>query len=401
VSGPIRLSLDVSAVPDRPVGAGRYTIELARALAVRPDVALTLWARRGDGVRWTPGFASEHGHEVVVRAVAPDRRPERLVWEQVRLSGLLAHESVDVHHGPHYTMPERARLPVVVTVHDLTFFDHPEWHQRSKAPVFRRAIRVAARRAAAVVCVSSATAERFESLLRPRGRVFTVPHGVDAERFRPSEPSPGADDAVLGRLGVRRPYALFLGTLEPRKAVPELVRAFDRVADSHADLQLVLTGRAGWGDDELQRVLGAARHGDRIRRTGYAADDDLPALLRGARALVYPARQEGFGLPALEALACGTPLVTTAGTVMAELAGGAALLVSAGSVDELADALATTAENEPDDGRRRSGLAVAAAHTWEVAAEGHLAAYRWAMEESRSARPGRERGVGEAEGSDQ
>jgi glycosyltransferase involved in cell wall biosynthesis len=286
--------------------------------------------------------------------------------------------SVTVHHGPHYTMPERSPVPCAVTVHDLTFFDHPEWHERSKVLVFRRAIRIAARRAEALVCVSALTAERLHERLQPSGRVFVVPHGVDHARFRPDGDAT-VDGAIRRRLGVREPYVVFVGTIEPRKAVPVLLAAFDRLAGQRADLSLVLVGRPGWRTSALDRMLGGIRARDRVVRLGYVPDDAVPALLRGAVAAAYPALEEGFGLPALEAMACGTPLVTTSGTAMAELAQDAAALVAPGDVSELADALGETIDGgEAVQERRRRGLVVATRHTWSASAAGHVVAYRWA-----------------------
>ena len=123
---------------------------------------------RWEAVSGVGPLASEHAEGPVVRAVAPQRRPVRLAWEQIRLPGLLRASDAEVHHGPHYTMPERARLPQVVTIHDLTFLDHPEWHEKSKVRVFGRAIKVAARRAAALVCVSTSTAGRLEEIRTSR-----------------------------------------------------------------------------------------------------------------------------------------------------------------------------------------------------------------------------------------
>jgi len=380
--GVIEVALDVSAVPERPAGAGRYVVELARALAGRDDCGLTLIARRNDRARWAQIAPGQRLVDVV-----PARRLERLVYEQVRLgtvvSGLNA-PSVSVHHGPHYTMPSRSKVPCVVTVHDLTFFDHAEWHERSKVAWFRAAIRYSARHAAVIICVSETTAGRLGQILSPRCPVMVVPHGVDQARFVPDEPRPGADSDVLERLGLVRPYVLHLGTLEPRKGIGDLIAAFERLAGGQGELELVLAGGPGWKDGPVIRSIATARSRERVRRLGYVDDADVPALLRRASAVVYPSLEEGFGLPALEALACGVPLVTTSGTAMAELAGDSALLVAPGQPFELAQAIETTILERlsPESARRRArGLAVAARHSWAACAEGHLLAYRTAAGE--------------------
>ncbi len=343
------LSLDVSAVPTRPGGAGYYTMALARGLAARPDVGLSLVARRGDEPRWRNLAAG-----AAVRGAVPVSRPGRLVFEQLRLGSVLRSVGSEVHHGPHYTMPARAPVPCAVTIHDCTFFDHPEWHLRSKAAFFRRAIRHAARRAAVLICVSQVTEDRLRASCDVRPPVVVAPHGVDHARFTPREPLDGSDRTVLGALGVPvdRPLVAFVGTLEPRKGVVPLIAAFDQLARGHPDAVLVLGGQTGWGMTETEHALAAARHPERIVRTGYVPDDAVPALLRQAAVVAYPAVEEGFGLPALEALACGAPLVTTEGTAMAEMAGSAALLVPPGDVTALATALETALHDGRDTGRR-------------------------------------------------
>ena len=374
----LRVSLDVSAVPANPVGAGQYTLELARELDRRDDVDLVVVSRRDDGARWR-STAPRAG----LVAVAPRRRPPRLVWEQTGLPHRLRSLGVDVHHAPHYTMPEHTRVPCVVTVHDLSFFEAPEWHQRSKVLLFRRAITVATRRAGALVVPSRATAEELARWCTVAAPVVVAHHGVDLDRFGPAEPSPGADAATLAavdpRLADGSPYLLFVGTLEPRKDVPTLVRAFAAVAGRRPEARLVLAGGAGWGAEAVGRAVEASGLGDRVVRTGYVPDGAVPALLRGAVAAVYPALYEVFGLPALEALACGTPLVTTTGSAMEEVAGTAAVLVAPGDVGSLAGALEAALEGRgTDPARRRQGLAVAAGHTWAASAARHLEAYRLA-----------------------
>jgi len=389
VREPVRLSVDVSAVPANPVGAGRYTLELVSALALYPDVALQLWTRRDDRRRWRDLVPSAR-----VVGAAPSPRPARLAWEQVGLPLRLARAEIDVHHGPHYTMPEHTSVPVVVTIHDLSFFEAPQWHERSKVVLFRRAITVAARRAAAIVCPSQATANELARWCRIDGEVFVAHHGVDATRFTPVEPVPGGDADLLGRLepalvgpdGSLHRFVVFVGTLEPRKDVPNLVRAFDKVASRHPDVRLVLAGGDGWGAEAVRAAVAAVPSRARVLRIGYVPDTAVPALLRSAAVVAYPALYEGFGLPALEALACGTPLVTTSGTAMEEVAGPAAVLVPPGDTPALADALDEllgAGEEDGEDGwigdiavRRRRGFEIAARHTWSASAEQHLLAYR-------------------------
>ncbi|HVF13674.1 MAG TPA: glycosyltransferase family 1 protein [Acidimicrobiales bacterium] len=375
----LRVSLDATAVPAKPGGAGRYVLNLAGEFAdtgvTGDDMEVTVVCRQGDRARWEARAGAGR-----VVDVAPTRRPLRLAWEQTSLPRLLKRLPVDVHHGPHYTMPLAVREPSVVTIHDLSFFSHPEWHQKAKVAFFRGAIRVAAARAAAIVAVSHATAERLEARTNPRGVLHVIPHGVDHERFRPAAPDEEeADVRLRQRLGIEpgRRYVAFVGTLEPRKDVPSLVRAFDLIAAGHPDTVLVLAGARGWGVDAVEAAIVTARAADRVTLTGYVSEEENVALLRGAAVVAYPSLEEGFGLPALETMACGTPLVTTSGSAMEEVAGPAALLVSPGDTMGLAEALEASLAGGADvDQRIRLGLEVAGCHRWSTAARAHVDVYR-------------------------
>jgi glycosyltransferase involved in cell wall biosynthesis len=233
--------------------------------------------------------------------------------------------------------------------------------------------------------VSEVTATKLRACCEVRAPIVVAPHGVDHLRFLPVEPAPGADAAILSASGIPldRPLVSFVGTLEPRKGVAPLVAAFDRVAETQRDAVLVLGGQVGWGLGGIERALAATRHGDRIIRTGYLPDAAVPALLRQSTVVAYPALEEGFGLPALEALACGAPLITTEGTAMAEMAQGAACLVGPGDEAVLADALAAAlaqGKEAPEVARRRSlGLSVAARFTWAESVAEHVRAYEVAL----------------------
>jgi glycosyltransferase involved in cell wall biosynthesis len=364
----LRVVVDGSAVPHNPSGAGRYVIELAAALEPRDDVALTLLSRRGDADWWRKLTGAAD-----VADVAPRSRPARLAWEQLGMGRALGRLSPDVHHGPHYTMPERFAGPVVVTIHDLTFFDHPEWHEMTKARFFQRATRVAAERATTLICVSNTTAERLRAILSPRAAVHVIPHGVDHTRYRP-------DDARAGAGAGSPPYIGFVGTLEPRKDIPTLVRAFDLVAQRHGDVRLRIAGHSGWGRRAIDDAVAGSPNRDRIELVGYLAEDDVPSFLRGAAAVAYPSLAEGFGLPALEAMACGAPLVTTTGSAMEEVVGEGALLVPPSSPDRLAEALSSILEDTAATSARRDrGLEVASHYTWSASAAAHVEVYREAV----------------------
>jgi glycosyltransferase involved in cell wall biosynthesis len=378
---PLRLSLDASAVPDHPTGAGRYVLELATRLGRRSEVTLTILCRRGDEERWRALS------DATVLERVPPARPVRLAWEQVEMPRVLEELDVEVHHSPHYTMPVRADVPKVVTIHDMTFFDHPEWHERAKVMFFRRAIRVAAEKADALVTPSNAALDRIRAVLAPSIPVRLIPHGVDHERFHPLEPgdrgSAEADRVARQRLGVREPYVAFVGTLEPRKDVPSLVRAFDTVAGSRRDLNLVLAGAPGWGMEAIEAAIASSTHRNRVRRVGYVDEREKVALFRGAAGIAYPSMEEGFGLPVLEALACGTPVVTTSGTAMAEVVDDAALLVTPTDTGELTAALdEMVGGGAAVEERRRRGLDLAARYTWDVSAEAHLELFRMVAAQS-------------------
>ena len=365
----MRVAVDVSAIPVQPAGAGVYVLEVVRALDAVPDIDLVLVSRRTDVDRWTEVAP---GAEVV--GAAPSPRPLRLLWEQAQAPSLARRLGVDVWHGPHYTMPLARRAPVAVTVHDLTFFDHPEWHEPSKVRFFPPMIRSVARLAESLICVSEHTARRLDELLAPDVPIVVASHGVDTTRFHPHG---RGDDRLLSAVGIRRPFVAFVGTVEPRKNVPGLVRAMARLG---GDVQLVVAGQLGWGAEELDAAVRAAGMGHRVLRLGWVEGALVPALLRQAAAVAYPAFEEGFGLPALEALACGGALVTTTGTAMEEVVGGAALLVPPGDEAALTGALAALLAGGPDvDRLRAGGPAVAARHTWARSAAAHVAAYRLAV----------------------
>jgi glycosyltransferase involved in cell wall biosynthesis len=369
----MKLALDVSAVPPRLAGAGRYIGELARRVPAT-GVETTLVTRRDDTLRWHDWSPSTH-----IASIVPNARPTRLLYEAWVAGRSSTARSVDVWHSPHYTMPRHSSTPTVVTIHDLTFLTNPEWHERSKVPFFRRAIAYAATHADVLVTISEFTARQLDEQVPEHAPVVVATLGVDLERF--SADSSG--DAELLRahgLAAERPYIFFLGTFEPRKGIDVLLDAFEEIAHRDDDVELWLAGQPGWGVKEIEARITAHGARSRIRRLGFVDEAVLPALMRQSRAVTYPSRGEGFGLPVLEALACGAIVVTSADTVMSEIAGDAALLASAGDALQLAEVLATTLDMSDDERARwaRRARERAEIFTWDSSVAQHVRAYEMA-----------------------
>lgn len=366
----LRLSLDVTAVPAKPAGAGRYIIEIARRLALVDALAATYLARGDDAFRWE-AFAGVSR----TLAVAPQSRPQRLLWEQMRLPGLLKRERIDVHHGPHYTMPERSKVPTVVTIHDMTFFDNPEWHEKSKVLLFRRAIATAVKRSSQLIAVSNDTAERVKQRFGDVD-ITVIPHGIDHARFHVEKLAGERDE--LTKAGIPDEYIGFVGTIEPRKNLPNLIRAFDALAARHPSLHLVIAGQTGWGLEEFNAALNASPNQGRIVLPGYLSEPLVPALLRNARVVAYPSLVEGFGLPALEALACGAPLVAGSGSAMQEVIGDAGILVNQNDVASLVNGIEQGLDADRALAQAR-GIEAAQKFTWDAAVQKHIEVYRKAV----------------------
>ena len=365
-----RVAVDVTAVPARLTGAGVYVARVLAELAARDDLELEAFcAPSSAGALAAPGLRLRP-----VR-LAGAGRPARIAWTQLLAGRAARRAGAGLLHGVHYELPLRSRLPQVVTVHDLTLLTHPEWHEASKVRYFGWAMRRAVATATRVLCVSATTAaDLTERLGVPGDRVDVTPLGTD---LHPATDAQVAE--VRRRLGLDGPYLLGLGTVEPRKDLPTLVRAFAALA-AELPHRLVLAGLAGWGAGELEAAVAASGVADRILVTGYVADADKAALLTGADVFAYPSRYEGFGLPVLEAMACGTPVVTTTGGSLPEVAGDADTLIDQGDEDALAAAVAKLATDPAarQDAAAR-GRARAAAFTWERCADLTAAAYSRAL----------------------
>ncbi|MQA10124.1 MAG: glycosyltransferase [Pseudonocardiaceae bacterium] len=363
--------IDATAVPADRGGVGRYVDSLVAALD-EDGARLNVVCQPRDGQLYAR--LAPHA-EILPTPETVATRTARLTWEQITLPRLVRQIGADVVHSPHYTMPVANPAASVVTLHDATFFTDAVLHSSVKARFFRGWTRTALARAQVCVVPSVATAEEMTRVAGARPHVLeVVRHGVDAGRFHP--PTPEEVRAAGEFVGIgSSPYVAFLGALEPRKNVPALIRGFAHACAGRANPPaLVLAGQPGW-DSQVERALDAVSHRLRVIRAGYLPFEHLAGFLGGAELVAYPSLGEGFGLPVLEAMACGACVLTTSRLALPEVGGDAVAYCGVGAGD-VAEALSELL----DDATHRAELATAALRrakefSWSASAEGHRAVY--------------------------
>jgi glycosyltransferase involved in cell wall biosynthesis len=352
-------------------GVGRYTLNLARALSRQLDPGSVTLLLTRDSVD-LDGLGCER-----VRAPLPTPHEGlRGLWEQTLVPIDVRRRGIDVYHSPSYSLPMSIACPAAVTVHDLAFLD-PRFHKLRVRLYLQLLTRLALRRADHVIVVSKHTKNQVEARFpRVAGRVSVVYPGLDP--IFASLPSAAAVREFRERLGLTKPYVLFVGAIEPRKNLPRLVRAFEMaVAEGDLPHDLVLCGPLGWRYGPTMRAAQVSRLSHRIKHVGYVPVEDLPLWYGGADLFAYPSLCEGFGFPPLEAMASGTPVVTSNSSSLPEVVGEAAITVQPTDVRDLAAAIQRVATDRDLAGElTERGQRRARRFTWEEAAAATVDIYR-------------------------
>ncbi len=314
------------------------------------------------------------------RSPLPLHRPlARIAWEQAVLPLRLHSLHVDLVHGLVNVLPLATRVPGVVTVHDLSFLHGEDRRRRLKRAYLRRLCRASVQQARQVIAVSQQTAD---DLVRgfgvPAAKVCVIPNGVDP-RFAPAAPE--ASRAFRTRKGLPPRFVLYVGTLEPRKNLAALVRAFVAWQQAHpaqrGEIKLVLAGAMGWYADEIRAAVEEFNATTDVLFAGYVAEAELPDWYRAAELFVYPSRFEGFGLPVLEAMACGTPVLCSDIPALREVAADAALTFAPDDERALCDGLSRgLADAALRADLRARGLAQAAKFSWASTARETVGVYQ-------------------------
>lgn len=368
----LRIGIDATAIPSRRVGAGNYIFNLVRKLAeIDAENQYFVFSKPAHIVEWNldkPNFS--------FLPISVGILPLRLAWEQTVLPAIVRRYKIDVLHSPHYTIPLLNPSRSVVTFCDMTFFLYPKLHSFWKRVFFNSMMRISSRRASGIITISESTKRDLLCIFKGiSNKVHAIPLGVDSI-FSPIKDQ-NSIRQICSRHGLQMgEYILFVGLLEPRKNIPILLHAFRELVDRGIQKRLAIVGKRGWMYDNIFSTVQSLDLRDFVVFTNYVPEEELPYLYNGACLFVYPSFYEGFGLPVLEAMSCGTPVVTSNISSMPEIVGDAGLLVDPYNVRQLANAILRIVD---DDDYRRSmqerGLQRAAQFSWEKTARKTINVY--------------------------
>ena len=368
----IRIAFDATSLQANKMGAGVYIFQLLCALAVvdknnfyyifiSPENIETLEINQSN-FNFIP--------------VSLQNRIARIAWEQTALPLQIINLKIDVLHSPHYTTPIIKNCKSVVTFHDMTFYLFPEMHEKAKVILFKNMIQYSSLAANKIISVSQSTSTDMMKILDiDPTKICTVLSAANPKYFVQDTDH---IEQVCSKYSLeQKQYLLFVGALEPRKNIPLLIEAYSKLVEEFPNIPLVIVGKKGWMYQSIFELVESLNISDEVRFLGYVDEDDLVALYNGAKVFVYPSTYEGFGFPVLEAMQCGTPVITSNTSSLPELAGDSALLIDPNNVDDLLNKMRNLLVNDSLAMELSvKGLARASLFTWQNTAMQTLNVYQ-------------------------
>jgi glycosyltransferase involved in cell wall biosynthesis len=364
--------VDVAAAVYGRAGLGRYAESLVRALVAKNPTRFALFFNRSSGVNPLAGLP-----ETPVRNARAGYKPWRMaVWlgQLARLGFDRLLPDAELYHATEHLLMPLRHVPTVLTVHDLIFRLFPQHHKPLNYWYLNAAMPLFCRRASAIIAVSQATKADLVRAYELDPAKITVVHEAAAPHFVPASPAQIAE--VRARYLLPDHYLLHVGTIEPRKNLNRLLEAVHQLREVGEDLRLVLVGSKGWLYEGFFQKLEELELSDAIRLPGFVPDNDLSIIYSGAKLVVVPSLYEGFGLPVLEGMACGAPVLSSNISSLPEVGGEAARYFDPMDVAAMADEIVAVWRDESlREAMRQQGLDRAAQFSWERAADETLAVY--------------------------
>ncbi len=383
--GTLRVAVNATPLLAPLTGIGNYIVQLGAALHARGDVDVHSFY----GYRWrheSPCPPVTGGRSIAATRVRdlikpwiPLKRELRSLLQQVTFMRGLHRHAIELYHEPNY-VPVRYDVPVVVTIHDLSWLRYPETHPADRVLWLERGLPRALDRAGAILVDSAFMRDEVVAMFDVSPQRVTVAHLGVSLAFRPRRPEETA--VTLRPLGLKHgQYLLSVGTIEPRKNVGHLLAAFARLPAALRDtFPLVIAGARGWRAGDLERELRLLADRGQVRFLGHVPADDLPHLYAGAAAFVFPSLYEGFGLPPLEAMACGVPVLVSDRAALPEVVGDAGLVFDPEQPQDIAVKIAAILEDSSARGDlAHRGTNRARCFTWSACAQATVEAYNQAL----------------------
>ena len=376
----MRIALDGLPLSVQLTGIGYYTLELARHLAKRLSDEIFILSPRG----FVPSIQDDPKQTSNLHFIRPTVNPFTRHWWSIGLPRYLRKNGIQVFHGTNFEVPLRGNLPSVVSIHDLSPLLHPETHEKNVVRRARVRLPLMAQAADRIVTPTKAAQHEIHEHLKINSEKTTAIPEAARSCFRRLDYE--QTKATRARLGIGDEFVLYVGTIEPRKNLLTLVHAFEEISTRReSPLQLVIAGRKGWMIDDLLCLIKESPFNRRMILTGYLNDDELCALYSSCTVFVYPSFYEGFGLPPLEAMACGAPVIASRIPSISETVGEAALLFNPKDVPALASSIISLLEDESlRQTMSRKGMQRASEFSWERTAKLTRAVYDQALDKNAS-----------------
>ncbi len=368
----MRIGIDVSFVTADRVGVDQYLYNLLKNLAkIDTDNSYFLYANKDLPEEFT-NFGRNFRTVISRNRILP-----RILWVQFVLPGLLKRDGIELLHAPCYVAPARMPCPLVITFHDMVSWLFPQKFRIKHRIVYSLFVPSFAKKADGLIAVSGCTKKDLIRLFRvPEEKVTVIYEGAN-ELFKPVDDKTLLEN-IREKYSLPEKYILYVGMLEPRKNVPVLIRAFKQLKDlTGVEHKLVIAGKKGWMFNEIFNTVQLLKLEDEVIFTGYIADKELPLVYGASKLFVYPSTYEGFGLPPLEAMACGVPVIASDVSSIPEITGDAAELVNPGNADELSRAMSKIISDKSlQESMKKKGLERAGMFSWEKTASQTLEVYK-------------------------
>jgi len=372
----LKIAFDATAVPREKAGAAKYVINLLKALAeIDKDNIYFIFVQSDDLESFR--FDNPNFRLIPVSSRFMRRVPLRLVWEQTILPLRLKKLGAQCLHSPHYTTPVMSSVPAAVNFHDMGFILFPRLYTTAKRVLFPIYLKMSAKKAGKILVISRATAADAKRVLNISEDKIEVTLMGKEDVFKPV-PDQEIITEVMNKYKINSKYILFVGTLEPRKNILNLLRAFQIVKNNllFKKFKLVIVGKKGWFYEEIFRFVRQNDMQEDVIITGFVPLDDMPYLYNGSEVFVYPSLYEGFGIPVLEALACGVPSITSNVSSMPEVIGNAGMTVNPNDVFELAQVMVEVlSDPKSRHEMRNKALEQAEKFSWQECAQRTLRVY--------------------------